>query len=477
MNAGMGRQERMRVQAVRWYNASRNDLPDPRTGMCPMRKLLPASLVILLFLLFAGRLSAQQPHASPEAAMTVTVGPANADVLGTDNVAIQKAIDRVAAAGGGTVLIKAGTYTLYNSVRLASHLTLRGEGERQTILKKAPGVKSRLKLDADYGEFQATVADARGFAPGMGVTVVDKQQRSGWTPSVRTILRIDGDTLYFDRFLHMDYSVENLGEVFNTFPLVAGYEVEDVRVENLTVDGSRDGSEILDGCQAGGIYFFHSKNLIVRNCVVRNYPGDGISTQFVDHPVVENCEVYKNAYLGIHLGTGALRGLVRDNRAHENGEDGLYLCWRVQHARYEGNESWNNGRDGISLGHKDTDNYFTKNIVSGNARAGIFFRDENEANAASRNTFVDNNTSDNGRVGAPGYGVRIEGATQYLTFTSNIIRESRRGTGATQAVGIYIGPRADYVTLERNIFEGQIHQAIVDESTGGNNEIQRPAGK
>ena len=44
--------------------------------------------------------------------MTVTVGPANTDVIGTDNLAIQKAVDRVAAAGGGTVLLKAGTYTL-----------------------------------------------------------------------------------------------------------------------------------------------------------------------------------------------------------------------------------------------------------------------------------------------------------------------------------------------------------------------------
>ena len=96
-----------------------------------------------------------------------------------------------------------------------------------------------MKLDADYGEFQATVADARPFAPGMGVTIVDKQQRSGWTPSVRTIVRVNGQTLYFDRFLQMDYSVENAGEVFNTFPLIAGSEVEDVRVADLLVDGNR----------------------------------------------------------------------------------------------------------------------------------------------------------------------------------------------------------------------------------------------
>jgi parallel beta-helix repeat protein len=412
-----------------------------------------------------------------ESRLTVSVGSANADVIGADNVAIQKAIDEVAAAGGGTVLIKAGTYELHNSVRLASHLTLRGEGADKTILKKEAGVKSKLKLDADYGEFQATVEEARGFRPGMGVTVVDKQQRSGWTPSIRTIARIDGQTLYFDHFLHMDYSVENEGEVFNTFPLVAGYEVEDVRVEDLTADGSRSDSEILDGCQTGAIYFFHSRKMTVRNCVARNYPGDGISTQFVEDPLIENCEAYGNAELGIHLGTGARRGVVAHNRAHNNGQDGLFLCWRVQNARYQENQSWDNGRDGLSLGHKDTDNVFTKNVLSGNARAGVFFRDEPEIDAAHRNVFRENTIEDNGRPSQPGYGVRIEGATKNLAFIGNIIRDTRHGANTTQRVGIFIGQSADFITCDRNLFGGGLKQAIVNQSQGGHNCVEESSGR
>ena len=409
--------------------------------------------------------------------LTVTVGPADADVIGADNVAIQKAIDRVAAAGGGTVAIKAGTYLLANSVRLASHLTLRGEGPDKTLLKKVPGVRSKLKLDADYGEMIATVEDVRGFAPGMGVTILDKASPGGWTPSVRTIVRIEGNTLYLDRFLQMDYSVANQGEVFNTFPLVAGFDVADVRVEDLTVDGSRSDSVILDGCQAAGIYFFHSQRMTIHNCVARNYPGDGIGTQYVEDPVVDNCEVYGNAQLGIHLGTGALHGIVRYNRAHDNGQDGLYLCWRVQHALYEANQSWNNGSDGISLGHKDTDNTFIKNIVSGNGRAGIYFRDESAANAASRNTFEENVIEDNGRPDAPGYGIRIEGETRDLRFVSNTIRSRRKDDVVVQPVGIYIGPKADYVTSERNLFVGDLKQAIVNESQGGHNQLAPPVGR
>ena len=452
--------------------------PEPQFGVAMMRwsshpfpvlQILGVASLALLLLPPLGHAQSRKP--------VVTVGPADADVAGTDNLAIQKAVDRVAQAGGGTVLVKAGTYLLRNSVRLASHVTLQGEGPSKTILKKAPGVRSKLKLDADYGELQATVEDASGFAPEMGVTIVDKQQRAGWTPSVRTIVRIEGNTLYFDRFLQMDYSVENDGEVFNTFPLIAGYEVEDVHVEDLTADGSRSDSETLDGCQAGAIYFFHSQHMTIRNCAARNYPGDGISTQFVEFPVIENCEAYGNAELGIHLGTGARQGVVRFNRAHDNGQDGLYLCWRVQHARYENNQSWNNGRDGISLGHKDTDNTFLNNLVSGNGRAGIYFRDEPQINAAHRNMFQENTIEDNGRAGAPGYGIRIEGETTHLTFIGNIIRNSLKGARATQTVGIYIGPKTDYITCDWNLFEGEARQAVVDESAGAHNQVESPKGK
>ena len=439
-----------------------------RRASLSLRRIL-LFIVLLLVLFASGRWAWLKGTA-----VTVRVGSAEADVVGNDNVAIQKAVERVAAAGGGIVLIKAGTYTLNNSIRLASHVILRGEGPEKTILKKAAGVKSRLALDADYGEFQATLEDARSFAPGMGVTIVDNTSRSGWVASVRTIVRIEGSTLYFDRFLHMDYSVAKAGEVFNTFPLIAGYEVEDVRVEELAVDGNRASSETLDGCQAGGIYFFHSKRMTIRNCVARDFPGDGISTQFVEEPVVENCEAYGNTELGIHLGTGALRGLVRYNRAHDNGKDGLFLCWRVQHARYEYNQSWNNGQDGISLGHKDTDNVFFKNVVSGNGRAGIFFRDESESNAASRNTFNENTVEANGRFGAPGYGIRIEGATHNVRFISNIIRGPRKGGKSTHTVGIYLGPRTDHIICDRNVFEGDLNKALVNESRGSHNQLPEP---
>ena len=80
--------------------------------------VVPGSLWLALGL--AAVLLMPRAARSAGRSMTVTVGPADADVIGTDNIAIQKAIDLAAAAGGGTVVIKAGTY-------LACQFCARGE--------------------------------------------------------------------------------------------------------------------------------------------------------------------------------------------------------------------------------------------------------------------------------------------------------------------------------------------------------------
>src|SRR5262245_58131983 len=53
-------------------------------------------------------------HAEPdwEQHVTITVGPKNADLVGTTDRVIQSAVDYVGRRGGGTVRILPGTYRL-----------------------------------------------------------------------------------------------------------------------------------------------------------------------------------------------------------------------------------------------------------------------------------------------------------------------------------------------------------------------------
>ena len=74
----------------------------------------------------------------------ITVGPANADVIGCTGREIQLAIDALTYAGGGTVRLLPGQYTLQDSIRLRSNIRLVGDRE-QTILRRGPLVWSRLK--------------------------------------------------------------------------------------------------------------------------------------------------------------------------------------------------------------------------------------------------------------------------------------------------------------------------------------------
>ena len=126
-----------------------------------------AALGFAVLVLLLGGVGCSPGGSGQKTPLTVTVGHENADVVGDDNRAIQQAVDRVAAAGGGTVLIKAGTYTLSNAIRLASHVALKGEGKDKTILKKGPALRTRITIDAESTQYQATVENAAGFQSGM----------------------------------------------------------------------------------------------------------------------------------------------------------------------------------------------------------------------------------------------------------------------------------------------------------------------
>ncbi len=102
--------------------------------------------------------------------VSVTVGHKDADVIGSDNVALQAAVDYVAGLGGGTVNIAPGTYLMKDSLHLRSNVNVVGHGE-STILRKCDGVSSPLATDGDYGQEAITLVNPAGFEVGMGVAV------------------------------------------------------------------------------------------------------------------------------------------------------------------------------------------------------------------------------------------------------------------------------------------------------------------
>ncbi|HZN56815.1 MAG TPA: right-handed parallel beta-helix repeat-containing protein [Planctomycetota bacterium] len=437
--------------------------------MPPMTKLARGrfGLVMLYFALLPVTLPAQSRSFAPESdeeqlpyAMrskmeelpTITVGRSDAVISGTDQRALQAAIDYVAGLGGGTVVIGPGEYVLHDSIHLRSYITLRGT-KGQTILRKASCVVSPLALDGDYGEEQITVADAKGFDVGCGVAIWDSES-GGFHTTVARITGKKGNTLAIDHPLLSDCMVSNKAQAATVFPVVSGCNIQGARIEDLIVDGNRKENVALNGCRGGGIYLCRAYGTIIERCTVKSFHGDGISFQQSNDVVVAACVSEDNADLGIHPGSGSQRAVVRECAARRNGGDGLFLCWRVRHGLFEKNILEDNGRFGISIGHKDSDNLLLRNTVRGNHQDGIHFRNEIEGMAAHRNRLLDNLIEDNG-VGADAAGVRIRGETSRLVFRGNVIRDTRPAEARRQAVGIRIEDLAGEVVLEANQIEAK----------------------
>ena len=385
----------------------------------------------------------------------------DADVVGNDNVALQKAADMLKP--GDTLEIGPGTYDMNNSLFVPSRVTVRGIAG-QTILKKSPGVESRLLEDGDYGEHQLRVAEPQKFRPGMGLAVMDDASDSGWDISITAIQAIDGNILRVSPMTLKDYDLAGKhARVRNSFPIVCAIQTEGVVFENLTVDGNRSENQYIDGCRGGAIYLFNSKDAVIRNCVARNYNGDGISFQITENIRVLDCESFGHSGYGVHPGTGSDRPLVRNCRLHDNGQVGLFLCWRVRHGQFVNNMIQNNGQYGISIGHKDTDNLFSQNTVAGNGFCGVLFRKETFSNSGHRNTFRENRILNNGDK-AKGYGFYIEPAAGDILIANNTIAETRKAEARTQRYGIYKNPGAGSVAMEGNILTGHTEKDFFEAS-------------
>ena len=388
----------------------------------------------------------------------VTVGAAGAEISGTDNRALQAAVDYIAGLGGGTVEIGAGEFLMRDSLHLRANVTVHGQGGK-TVLRKAKAAVSPLALDGDFGEEQFTVKNPAGFEVGDGVAIWDKDA-GGFHTTVARITGRNGDTFSINLPLNADCMASAGAQAATVFPVVSGYHLDGVRLENVTIEGNQRENVHLNGCRGGGIFLYRCPGAIIERCTVRHYNGDGISFQQCNDVTVSGCLSENNTSLGLHPGSGSQRPVVRDCVARANGEDGLFLCWRVKQGLFEGNTLEGNGRNGISIGHKDTDNLLRNNRVVGNGEDGVFFRNESAGMSADRNRIEDNLIEDNGTK-APSAGIRVRGETRDLVFKGNTIRDTRTGDARRQSVGIRLDEHVGKVANEANTIEAAT--AVKDE--------------
>ncbi|MCA9167135.1 MAG: right-handed parallel beta-helix repeat-containing protein [Planctomycetales bacterium] len=389
-------------------------------------------------------------HSRP--AIHISVGHADADIVGTDNRALQAAVDYVGNLGGGVVDIGPGVYLMRDSLHLRSRVTVRGSGPT-TILKKDREFQTKLAADGDFGEFAITVVDSAGLEVGRGVYVASNEQRN-FHGVCATILNQRDNYFTLSRHMNADILISQGGFAATVYPIISGYDLQDACITNLSVDGNIAANPTkVDGCRTAGIFLYRGDHCEIRDCQVRNYNGDGISFQQSNDVTVENCSVNHCAGFGLHPGSGSQRPVVRNCRALQNGDDGFFFCWRVRGGVAEGNHLEGNGGYGMSIGHKDSENIVRKNTIVGNRRGGVYWRKETAPMAAHNVTFEDNLVRDN-----VAWGLYIDGNTNGTVIRNNVIEDSGAGL---QTKGIVIGADVQQIDIGKNTIKAET--AVTDQ--------------
>ena len=382
--------------------------------------------------------------------LTITVGPAKADIVGTTEVAIQAAVDYVARLGSGTVKILPGEYRCRNSVFLASKIRVVGSGA-DSVLLKDPMAKSELVEDSDWYDQEITLSSSDGFRLGDGVFLtVAKPDAGGIVNLKRTLVARDGNRFKLDRPLRKNVWISGESTCATLFPLFSGEYLEDIVIENLSFDGNRENNENLNGNYGGCIWLQDCNRVRMTDLTVRDYHGDGISWQICHDVVVERCHSHDNVDLGLHPGSGSQRPLIRNNTLERNGI-GLFWCWGVKYGLAENNRIVDSVKHGMTIGHNDTDNVIRNNEIIGSGIGGILFRDPRQGKDfwANRNLVERNRIVDSG--GDEGIAIDVSGQTKDVVIADNEILDTR---APAQRVGIRLGTETKNISLTNNTIKG-----------------------
>jgi Right handed beta helix region len=387
--------------------------------------------------------------------LTITVGPAKADLVGTTEKVIQAAVDSVVRWGGGTVRILPGTYRFRNAVYLQNKVRILGSGLDSVIVKE-PSVTRRLAQDSDWYDQEITFADASGLQLGDGICLRAKSVSTGGPEVIkRTLVARSGNRFKLDRALRDNIWLMGDPKVATLFPLFSGENIADVTIENIALDGNKGNNDNLDGNYAGCIWMQDCNGITIRKVIARNFNGDGISWQICHDVLVEDCESHDHTGLGLHPGSGSQRSVIRRNRMTGN-DQGLFFCWGVKWALAEDNYIEASRRFGISIGHCDTDNLVRNNQVHSSGEVGILFRKERvTAFQGNRNRVEKNHIV--GLTKERGIGIDIQGQTRSLLIEGNEIRETQ---APQQRIGIRIGAEADQITLAQNHIQGFAQEVL-----------------
>ena len=295
------------------------------------------------------------------------------DGVHNDTHAIQAALNAARAAGGGTVVMPAGTFLVSGHgdasegcLKIYSNTTLTGAGMGETEIKLKDGSDEKI----------SGILRTPASAVTHDVTIEN--------------LTINGNR-------------DNTGnEVDGLFTGVdPGSPLADY---NITVSNV----EIHDVSRYGFDPHEQTTNMLIENCVAHDNTGDGFTLDYISDSVIRNCISYDNGRNGFNLVTSSHDVTFIDNEAYGNGAAGLNVQKGsddrpfIDNVLIQGGSFHDNGQQGVQvkLSYGVT---LTGAEIYGNGREGVLI------SGASRNQILDNQIHDNGQSSPGSYsGIAIE---------------------------------------------------------------------
>ena len=374
----------------------------------------------------------------------------------------QEAVDYL-KPDGGEIYVPAGIYKIRRSIVLESGISIRGNGSHSIIERLDSCIQIPLGKDGRKGDNEVKPKDISGFHIGGEITVYS-DTAWGWNSTPAAIADIAGNTLVIDTPLEQDYLLEENGMIMNFFPVFTAIDAENIRIENMVIDGKmKSGSRYYNEFVTSAIHFSGVSNVYIEKVTVRNYPADGFSIQRGANAYVSNCMAEYNHGNGFHPGTGLTESTWINNVGRYNGWDGFYFCFNVRYATVSGNHFYRNGKNGIGgLGEGgktgDQMNVIDGNYCYQNAKSGI------ECTPGKNNIIVNNICENNSQEEAgkwPGI---------YLNNTSSSIIRGNRCCNAylkesrkTQGYGIFFTGECLHNVVTDNILSGHLNKGIAGE--------------
>lgn len=303
----------------------------------------------------------------------VTNFGAYGDGVHNDTNAIQAALDAAHAAGGGTVVMPAGTFLVTGHgdasegcLKIYSNTTLSGDGMGETEIKLKDGSNEKITgiLRTPSGEVTHDVTIEN-------LTINGNRDNTG--------NEVDG--------------------------LFTGVEPGSPQADyNITISGV----EIKEVSRYGFDPHEQTTNMLIENCVAHDNTGDGFTLDYISDSVIRNCASYDNGRNGFNLVTSSHDVTFIDNVAYGNGAAGLAVQKGsedrpfIDNVLIQGGSFHDNGQQGVlvKLSYGVT---LTGAEIYGNGQEGVLIQ------GASRNEILGNQIHDNGLASPGSYnGVSIE---------------------------------------------------------------------